>query len=205
MKINYNKNPLCTTIELEEAEKKELWYKIKINELQELLSEAALSLEEGKYFDIERARKEVNSDYYYPENNNEKSELDKRCDMLLEHYLKELQSTHCGDCTCVACSCEKCHAESLLGINTILGIGKHSTYKINGAFGVGNTKSIEEAIASLSTFHINPEDYKSEGWIKIGGYEQYVPRWEAETKVAHDWLVNYRNKHFNNNEMRDGE
>ena len=33
MKITYNKNPLLTTVELDENEKKELWYKIKIQEM----------------------------------------------------------------------------------------------------------------------------------------------------------------------------
>lgn len=30
----------------------------------------------------------------------------------------------------------------------------------------------------------------------MGGYEQYIPRWEAETKAAHAWLINYKNEHF---------
>jgi hypothetical protein len=134
MKINYNKNPLYTTIDLEEYEKKELWLKIKISEMEELLSSASMYLEE-KYFNLEKARKEVDTDYYFSD---DKSPIDKRCDTLLEHYLEELQSYHVGDCTCVACSCSKCQAESLLGINTMPGIGKHSAYKINGAFGKYN-------------------------------------------------------------------
>lgn len=199
MKINYNKNPLYTTIDLDENEKKELWYKIKISEMEELLSSASFALDEGKYFDLEEAKRAVSTDYYYAENYNEKSGLDKRCDTLLAHYLTELQSYHVGDCTCVACSCSKCHAESFLGINTIESLGKHSANKINGAFGKDNYKTIDEAIASLSTFNINPEDYKSEAWQKLGGYEQYIPRWEAETRKAHEWLINYKNDHFNDN------
>lgn len=123
MKINYHKTPLYTTVDLDEHEQKKLWYKMKINEMEELLSSAAFSLEEGKYFNLEEARREVAVEYYYPDNDHEKSGLDKRCDTLLVHYLEELQGYHVGDCTCVACSCSKCHAESILGIDTILGIG----------------------------------------------------------------------------------
>lgn len=198
MHINYHKNPLYTTINLEEHEKKELWYKIKIAEMEELMSNAAFHLEEGKFFDIEKARRDVNTEYYYSESDNEISDLDKRCNKLLENYLEALQSYHCGDCTCRAASCEKCNAESLLGINTIGGLGKHSTYKVNSAFGKDNILSIDEAITKLSSFNINPADYTDSSWEKLGGYQQYVPRWEAETKVAHDWLVNYKNEHFNN-------
>lgn len=198
MKITYNKNPLYTTIHLDENEKKELWYKIKIAEMEELLSSADFYLNESKYFDLEKAREELDTDYYST-NNNEKSNLDTRCDMLLDYYLKSLDSFHVGDCTCVACSCSKCHAESILGIDTIPGVGKHTLYKINNAFGKDNSKTIEEAISSLEKFEINPQNYQTENWKKIGGYEQYVPRWEAENKVAYEWLIQYKQRHFNNN------
>ena len=202
MKINYHKNPLYTTIDLEENEKKELWYKIKVAEIEELLSSAAFSLEEGQYFDLERARKAVETEYYWPEDDG-KSSLDKRCDKLLEHYLQELQSYHVGDCTCVACSCSKCHAESLLGINTMPGIGKHSAYKVSGAFGKDNHKTIDEAIESLSKFEIDPEKYNTESWKKLGGYEQYVPRWKAEQEHAHAWLIQYKNEHFSSKSITE--
>lgn len=193
MKITYNKNPLFTTIDLDENDKKELWYKIKVAELEELLSSTHFYLEEGKYFNLERARKEADPEYYCTD---EKSPLDKRCDELLEHYVSELQSRHIGDCTCLACSCSKCHAESLVGIDTIPGLGKHSAHKIDGAFGKHNEKTIDEAIDSLANYDPKPSDPNSDGWKKLGGYEQYIPRWKAEAKNAHDWLVNYKNEHF---------
>ncbi len=192
MKITYNKNPLYTTIELDEHEKKELWYKIKVEQLEELIFGAHFHLKEGKYFDLEKARKEVDPEYYCTD---EKSPLDKRCDELLAYYLDDLQSCHVGDCTCVPCSCSKCHAESLLGIDTIPGLGKHSAYKVDAAFGKDNERSIEEAIAYLANYEpAPPSDPKT--WEKVGGYEQHIPRWKAEAKVAHDWLVNYKNTHF---------
>jgi hypothetical protein len=186
MKIIYNKNPLRTTVELDEIEKKEFWYKIKINEMTNLLYEAHFFLEEN----LEKVKKAVDPEYYSSENN----ELDKRCDLLLEQYLNDLQDIHVGDCTCVAMSCSKCHAESILGIDTIPGLKKHSSYKIDGAFGKNNEKTIEEAIESLKNYKVNIENPKE--WDRLGGYEQYIPRWMEEAKDAHDWLVDYKNRHF---------
>ena len=199
MKITYNKNPLLTTVELDENEKKELWYKIKIQEMEEILFSAHFYLEE-KYFDLKRAKDDLDPDYYCNEEDNKKSKLDERCDMLLETFLSELQSNHIGDCTCVACSCMKCHAEGLLGIDTIKGLGKHTAHKINAAFGINNEKNIDEAIEYLANYDPKPKDPESDAWKKMGGYEQYVPRWKEEAKLAHDWLVNYKINIFAKNQ-----
>lgn len=196
MKITYHKNPLYSTTELDEHEKKELWYKIKIEQMDDLLFSAHFHLE-GQYFNLETAKKAVDPDYYIAEDD-EISPLDKRCDDLLAYYISELQGVHLGDCTCVACSCGKCHAESLIGIDTIKGLGKHSASKIDGAFGSNNEKTIDEAIASLANYEPSPPS-NPEAWEKLGGYEQYIPRWKAEAKQAHDWLVNYKNTYLKEN------
>ena len=195
MKITYNKNPLFTTVELDENEKKELWYKIKVKEMEELLFDAHFHLQEGQYYDLNKARNAVEPDYYLDEDDNgEKSKLDKRADLLLEHYLAELQSNHVGDCTCVPCSCSECHAESILGIDTIPGLGKHSAYKIDGAFGKNNEKTIDEAIESLANY----KPVRSGSWENYPqeDFDKHLPRWTAEAKLAHDWLVNYKNTYF---------
>lgn len=194
MNIIYNKNPLRSTIELDEMEKKLLWHKIKINEMEEMLFSAHFHLQKDKHFDLEKAKEAVDPDYYCTD---EQSKLDKRCDMLLEHFIEELNSFHAGDCTCVPCSCSKCHAESLLGIDTIKGLGKHSAYKIDGAFGKDNEKSIDEAIEVLVNYKT---PIKGAGWEKFTQeqFEQHIPRWRAEAKAAADWLINYKKEHFPN-------
>lgn len=196
MKITYNKNPLFTTIELDENEKKELWYKIKIAQMTDLLEEAEFSLTDDDYFNLTDAKKYVDSNYYNPANG-EKSQLDKHCDMVFGYYIHELKSCHYGDCVCFSSSCVKCNAESLLGIDTTKGLKPHAANKIFSAFGgIANDKTIDEAINKLANFNINPDDYTSENWEKIGGYEQHITRWKQENKEAHDWLVSYKKRIF---------
>ena len=192
MQIYWNKNPLYTTIELDQHEKKELWYKIKLKEMEELLFSAHFHLQEDKYFDLAQARKEVEPDYYCTD---DKSPLDKRCDEMLEYYLAELKDKHAGDCTCIPCSCSKCHAESLLDMDTIKGLGKHSAYKIDSAFGPNNEKTIDQAIESLANY----VPVKGENWKNTSqaDFDKHIPRWTEEARAAHVWLVNYKKEHFN--------
>jgi hypothetical protein len=193
MKINWNKNPLRTTVELDEHEKKEFWYKIKIEEMEESLFAAHFSLQEDKYFDLERARKHVDAKFYCV-NDNERSELDQRCDSMLECYLNELNGWHVGDCTCVACSCWKCHAESLLGIDTIKGLGKHSAYKIDSAFGKNNENTIDQALENL----LNYNPVRDGEWLKLpkSMFDSNLDRWRSEAKSAYNWLKKYKEDHL---------
>lgn len=194
MKITYNKNPLWTTVELNETEQKELWYKVKIKEMEELLFEAYFNLRDGKHYDLDKARKAVEPDYYMTGEEGDENNIDKRCDEMVQWYVSELKGNHVGDCTCVACSCLKCHAEDLIGINTIKGLGKHSAYKIQAAFGKNNEKTIDEALDYLKKY--NPQ--KGAGWERFSqaDFDQYVPRWKSEARHAYDWLLNYKNEHF---------
>ena len=175
MKITYNKNPLNSTIELDSNEQKELWYKIKIKEMEELLYDAHFYLTDEKYFNLEDAKKSVHCDYYCKD---EKSPLDKRCDLLLECYLAELKSNHWGDCTCSPSSCMKCIAEEFLGISTA-DAKKHVLHTINSAFGKNNEKTIEEAIDSLA----NDKITKGEAW-STEQYEKHLPRWTEESTCS---------------------
>jgi hypothetical protein len=216
MKITYKQNPLATTIELDEREKKELWNKIKIKELEEILVGASMYLrEDDKWFDLQKARDEIDLSYIFSDELDEngkniRSKIDKCCDEMLGYYIEALMETHSGDCTCFPCSCIKCHAEDLLEINTTKGLGKHSSRKILYAFNdkdnhskgenhwIETPRSIDEVIERLKNYDPKPKPKSNEGWEKFGGWEQYVPRWIQEAKLAHDWLLNYKNEHFNN-------
>ena len=90
---------------------------------------------------------------------------------------------HCGDCTKVPCSCTKCYAEEIWGVDTAKGI-KCFRY-ISGAFGEGRT-TIAEAIADLSKPGVYDEEW----------HQPHIERWEAERQAALESLIAYRDQHF---------
>lgn len=188
MRIIYNKNPLLTLVELDDNDKKEFWYKIKIKEMEDLLFGAYNFIESDKYQN--KVKQYLDPSYYMSEEG--KSKLDERCDELLECFLTDLMGAHSGDCTCVPASCIKCHAESILGINTIVGLNKYSANKISAAFGKNNEKSVDEALDSLLNYKPIISTQEQEKWDKIGGYEKHLPRWQLEAKNAYDWLLKYK-------------
>lgn len=203
MKITYTPNPLNTIIELDEHEKKELWYKLKIEALVERLFRVHYELTYGSRENpkVDSILADVDPDYYLnDEDETGRSRLDKRIDEALAYYLDDLRSAHMGDCVCFACSCSKCHAEDLLGINTIKGLGKHPANKIDGAFSNGKNgdvwlpqASIHEAITRLENY--DPKPVSSAAWDKVGGFDVHVPRWKEEAEAALVWLRNYRDEH----------
>jgi len=192
MKIIWKENPLHTVVELDELDKKELWYRIKIEELTTTILSAEFDLKDNR---IDDAKKELDQKYFFPVEG--KSELDQLIDQLHEAFVGDLQSSHAGDCVCFPCTCIKCCAERLLGINTIKGLGKHEANKIDGAF--GENRSISEAIEYLRTNQseknadIDPSSWKHtnpELWAAS------QPRWNKERERALAWLIKYKEEHF---------
>ena len=208
MKICWDENPLNTKIELEDHEKKELWYKIKIEQMVWLLFEANCYLgmpdKDGRISferDLEKVFKKTNPDYYITDD--EKSELDKRVDLIFDEYIEALAGPHCGDCVSVACTCDKCMAEELLGINTIKGLGQASAHDIFDAFGETpennwtKQRTIDEAIQWLENYQ--PENPAKWKWLPAWKeWEPHVARWGVEAKAACEWLKSYKNQHFSN-------
>lgn len=199
--IIYQQNPLRTTVMLDQHETKELWYKIKIEQMMSRVWGAHFHLTENKlryinlglcgvlynrdeYFNLARAREEVDPNYYESNDDNEKSPLDKWTDRMLHVYVTELQGPHIGDCTCMAASCFKCHAETLLGIDTMPGLTCHPAYRIECAF--NKTNDINEAIEQLINYTPKVE----------GGWEEHAKRWKKESDEAAKWLTAYRDAHF---------
>lgn len=218
MKITYTPNPLDTIVELDEHEKQILRLKLKLEKYEDMIFSAhfaiscrledrgslkAYTVEEA----LDNARKELDPDFWCNDEEGKKdhSKLDSLVDELLEHYLEELRGTHVGDCTCVAVSCSKCHAERLLGINTLAPYpGKHVLFNIAQAFSRWNEEtkqhdgpevSLDEAIQKLANFDPQPPK-DTTVWDKMGGFFQFVPKWKAEAKAAHDWLIQYQDNHF---------
>lgn len=192
MKITYNENPLKTTVELDDHDKQVFWLKIKIEELQDRLFDVHFNLQPDDYYDLDRARTYCDPVNYIQEDDAEKVAVDKRVDRLLESFTKELMGEHCGDCTRVACSCLKCRAEDILGVNTLAGLGELS--QIGGAFGKG--RGLVDALAYLKDHKISRE--KPAGWTRSTQeeYEKYIPGWEAQQTRAYEYLRAYAEEHF---------
>lgn len=151
MKIVYTENPLCTRVELEPHESKELWYLIKVEEMVEMLYDAHFHLQDDKWHDLDKARYAVEPTYYLgnEDDENNVSKLDQRVNELHAHFMEELVSTHAGDCTCFCASCSKCHVEEMLGIRTVENLGKHAGHYMHGLFHKEGIDTCAKAIADL--------------------------------------------------------
>jgi hypothetical protein len=153
MKIVYTQNPLRSYVVLSEVEKVELKDKL------------------YRYHRYEWEETEEDSikwtEHQYP------------------YVLESLTSgeEHCGDCTKVSCSCNKCYAEEVIGINTTEGL--ECFRYISAAF--EGRDNIDDAIKYLST----PVTEYTEEWCA-----PHVERWDAERKVALLSLIKYKEKHF---------
>lgn len=186
MKINWHPNPLKTTIETDERDAHMVLYYLQQNDYADLLCGLDMMLKDGKMASIGEVHKEV-------------KKWGDICNMDIDseqvrYYIDALNTEHFGDCTCVPCSCIRCHAEEALGISTIEGCGKHSLYKIRDAFGKNGDATIDEALVALET----PKTYvKGEAWKNFSqaDYESHIPRWEKEREEAAKWLRQYKEKH----------
>ncbi len=180
MKITYSQNPLATIVELNEQEKKELWYKLKIENLSDDLFSAHFSLQEGKYFDLKRAREAVDPSWYCSDDKPMK--VDAHVDMMLKHYVEELSGEHAGDCTCVACTCSKCLAEDMIGIQTTSGLNKYMGSTISSVFRNNKSFTCEDAIRFME----NESPKITEDW-----HQAHIDRWTKDHNQALEWLKNY--------------
>lgn len=185
MKITYTEDPLATIVLLDPVEQEVFRQKIKVEVLEWALFGAEYHLKKDPP-EVEKALKELNTEYHAGE------EVNKRVDEMLAHYIEELKGYHVGDCTCVACSCSKCHAESILGIDTIKGLGKHPGHKIASVFSRWDPKtkehslppvSIDDALEALRTYEPKAD------WP---GWEAHTERWKEEGRQAYEWLLNYK-------------
>lgn len=197
MKILWAENPLETRVELDDADRLLLRERIRVEYLKDLIYNAYFTLKplEGAEIPdrerIERAFLALDVDYVFDDETHGGKSFDMYLDEQLAYYTAALTEKHDGDCVCFPCSCLKCHAESLLGIDTIKGLGKHPATKISAAFGGG--RSLDEAVEWLSRYQ--PIYTHNPNWPEHE-WQKHVPRWLEEGKRAHTWLVAYRDEHF---------
>ena len=193
MKITYAANPMNSTVELNEQEQKDLLARIKLEQLKEEIGYAAFLLGDqqsaGRPEDIRKATESLvrcNQSFYGAGGEEAGNAFDQRCGEILQQCLKDLQQPHCGDCTCVPCSCGKCYAEELLGISTIEGLGKHEGHKLS-TMKAGATAS--EIITELAAY----DPYARCTW---GTPDQALAeRWKQEANNALQWMRKYQAEH----------
>jgi hypothetical protein len=201
VKITYAENPLRTTVELDEHDREVFWLKLKVKELEDRLFDVHFSLTEAQFIDLDRAKREADPAYYIQEDDGEKTPLDKRVDRLFNSFVRELVSEHCGDCTSTACSCIKCRAEGILGIDTVKHFHGKLLRDVDGAFayredGELKQRSIGEAIAYLRDHKIDrkvPASWRNGSQEE---YEKFIPRWEETQRLAYEGLKAYAAEHF---------
>lgn len=121
-------DPLSTQVVLDERAQREFTLKVALRAIEDILWEVHFQLEHGdldrvkasvaQFVDLEAHDQHPEGSYAFWE------AFAKR--HSLEYLSEALTSTHGGDCTCVACSCIKCHAEQLAEVDTLPGLGKHS-------------------------------------------------------------------------------
>lgn len=179
-------------MELSETDQKEFWLKIKISRMENILESVWFKSSKSDY-NINEIRKDLDIDYWCPEDNI-KSKLDERVDELFNIFMAELRGSHIGDCTCVPCSCTKCYAEELMGINTIPGLKQHAASMIESAF--SEHKTIDEAIYFLENY---VPDRTKGGWDSESDerWDEVSPEFIEQAKDAAIWLKNYKIEKLN--------
>jgi hypothetical protein len=140
MKIVYTPNPLSCKITLDQHEKKILKKNIYIDDLEDIIVGAHVLLEKKE---LEKVQKEL--DLYMEEF----EKLRDRVEVMYNDLIEELQGTHVGDCTHVACSCIKCYAEEMAEVPDYLHWkwSNSRMYNIQEAF--RNNDDIDVAIEKL--------------------------------------------------------
>jgi hypothetical protein len=141
LKINWHENPLKTTVVLDEIEKKIFGEKARIRELKSAAQYAALHLRDknDKFYDPDRALS------YLQRVLDEDGLKERTSDKLIELE----NGFHCGDCTCVATSCEKCFAEDILEIDTLDGLSQRSAHKLDVLYGREDAIGMDDVLGAL--------------------------------------------------------
>lgn len=191
MEIIWHQNPLKSVFRFSDEDKELLKLKVKLAKMEEAIGDAIFRLqdsgENSKYYDPKRALAHLS----YTENEN-------RLDEDFNRVLEELETgTHAGDCTCIPASCFKCYAESIIGVETIKGLSKHSGAKIQGRFSGEVETTIDEVLQALHDY----QPRKPDAWKHMSDehFATYVNAWKAQNEAAIQWLTDYKKQHFPDN------
>jgi len=192
VEIIWHQNPLRSEVLLNDNDKQLLWHKVKIEELLNGMCGAHMYIQDALKSRwwvpagiIKKALKEL--DYT--------DAIDAEVDRMTEVCIQDLRGWHMGDCTCFANSCAKCHAEHMLGIDTIKGLGKHAGSYVSSAFDSTVLGAPERTTAEAIDVLINRDDSeKTDTWSNYSDeqWDKLVARWNGERKEAIKWLKVYQ-------------
>jgi hypothetical protein len=177
--IEWAANPIATKIRLTEAGRLRLKLGIAMDWLEQAWCCAKLAREQQ---DLKWA-----DSHHFEFTGVDNDTLARAIDRRAATCERELAESHCGDCTCVPMSCAKCYAESMLGVDTIAGLGKYPGAVVAGAF-AGERTTIAEALAQIAK-PIQPS------WGMPADWSPHMERWQQERRDATAWLEQYQRTH----------
>lgn len=205
MEIIYKHNPLLNKVILNDTEKKLLFWKIVLSEFEDEIWSLKFRLE--SYLDNKldpdeighEPLKEYTKEFLADPIRKTYEKIDTIAEGMIKieydeskikYFIDALQEMHDGDCISQPCSCLKCHAESMLDIESMpnypggIGLALVYAFQTKDEF-VGDKKTIDDAIDYLSnrdyTEYENQEFYKS-----------HVVRWKERDKKAYEYLLYYK-------------
>lgn len=137
--VTLTENPLHSKVTMTESARREYVLRFALKQMEDMAWEIKFrSDDQSTAYNPKRATDAVSAftefegHDVYPENSFEFWEA-YGIKHHLDHYLHALNEEHGGDCTAVACSCTRCWAESLAGIDTLPG-GKQLNASIAAKF-----------------------------------------------------------------------
>lgn len=188
MKINWNPNPLATTIDVDDRDRRIIRAYLQREMYSNLLCRLDMQIEKKikpHLESIEEIHKEI-------------KKWGDICDMKIDHediqdLVDELQLDHMGDCVSQPCACMKCRAESAIGFETIKGLKNSQGHKLMIAFSDG--RDINQAIEHLKTPYRYENRHKCWEDTDEESYMRHTVRWQEEKDAALVWLLEYKEKH----------
>lgn len=205
MEIIYQHNPLLNKVILNDAEKKLLFWKVVQSEFEDEIWSLKFRLE--AYLDhkldpneIEhKPLKKYTEEFLADPIRKTYEKIDTLAEEMIKieydeekikYFVDALQEMHDGDCISQPCSCLKCHAESMLDIESMpncpgdIGLGLVYAFQTKDEF-VGDKKTIDEAIDYLS--NRDYAEYENQEF-----YKSHVDRWKERDKKAKEYLIYYK-------------
>lgn len=157
--FKYNQNPLATEVHLDDRAVELLKEKILVSMLEEIVSGSFYALTHDGFFEARNRLQE------YAYDDEPESEFRKQLTYRLEESVQALKDIHHGDCVAAPTSCMKCHAEELLGIDTLPeNHTKNIGSQLNHIF--DRVETIDEAISLAKIMRWKTQNVSAEEYME---------------------------------------